>query len=472
MKRRTLPLSVWLVGGLVAMVVVGYLGAFLMAFSLERMFSPPRPEPSSQPQRDPASFEDLYLKVESQSDRWWDPAWQDALREELIRREVALTIRSADKRQIFLFPDASEVLGNGSGAPAAFETYQLGRTLRQVVVYSGANRVGQVDWRDIIGARQAGYIQPVDRSQMLIPLGIFLAVAITIWVAVTVVSRAVFKPLGAIARAARQINQGDLELDLPVTRITEVNDFVRAFGQMRDGLKESLSAQSQLEQERRLFVAAVAHDLRTPLTSVRGYLEGIRDGVARTPEMVDQYVGVALAKTASLERLVDGLFAYSRTEYLEQPPQKEPLQLGALIEAAARGIQPQAEARGVDLDLDAGPEDCVVNGDPAMLSRVIDNLLDNALRYTPQGGQITVGWRAGIGHGKCWVQDTGPGIPEEDLAHVFKPLYRADKARGTRTGGAGLGLAIARRLVEAHGGSITVENRGGARFTIILLSAP
>ncbi|HLN62760.1 MAG TPA: HAMP domain-containing sensor histidine kinase, partial [Symbiobacteriaceae bacterium] len=192
------------------------------------------------------------------------------------------------------------------------------------------------------------------------------------------------------------------------------------------------------------------------------------DGVANTPEKMSRYVGVALDKTATLERLIEGFFAYSRVELLEQPPQREPVDLGALLAGAVAAAGPRAQGRSLSLSLDEGPEPCTVNADAAMLTRVVDNLLENAIRYTPEGGAITVGWRSGIDHARFWVQDTGPGIPPDDLGRVFQPLYRGDKARGSRTGGSGLGLAIARRLVEAHGGTISVENDGGARFTVTL----
>jgi signal transduction histidine kinase len=465
-ERRALPLKVWLVGGIVAMVLVAYAGAFIVALVSENLLAPKQAPASAR--RDPQSLTDLYQRVESQSARWHDAQWWAAtVRPELEQQHVGLTVVDADNRVLYTFPDANELISKNLGWQP-YQVWDLGAAMRRVVVYDREQLVGSVTWNDIASAQSRNDQPQTDLSQIVIPVGIVVTVLLTIWGAVTLASRAVFKPLGALEQATERINRGDLDFEVPITRIREVNDFARAFAGMRDGLKESLSAQAALEQERRLFVAAVAHDLRTPLTSVRGYLEGIRDGVARTPGKVDQYVGVALNKTASLERLVDGLFAYSRTEYLDQLPQKEPLHLGALVAAAAQGIRPQAEAKGVRLVVDAGPEDCTIQGDSAMLHRVLDNLLDNALRYTATGGEINVGWRAGIDHGRVWVQDSGPGIPEEDLEQVFRPLYRSDRARGTRTGGAGLGLAIARRLVEAHGGSITVENRGGARFTVTL----
>ncbi|MFZ5818045.1 MAG: sensor histidine kinase [Bacillota bacterium] len=293
---------------------------------------------------------------------------------------------------------------------------------------------------------------------------VLLALGLLVWW----VGRSLNLPLKALGEAAHQVNRGELEFALPASRVRELNELAAAFAAMRDGLRESLTRQAELEQERRLFVAAVAHDLRTPLSSVRGYLEGLRDGVARTPEQVRRYVAVALEKAVALERLVDSFFAYARTEYLEQPPQREELELGELLRASAEALGPGAGGKGVALRLDGPPEPCPIRADRQMLGRVIDNLLENAIRHTPEGGTVTLGWRREGDRARFWVQDTGPGIPPEDLGRVFQPLYRGDRARSTRTGGAGLGLAIARRLVEAHGGSIAVENRTGARFTVTL----
>jgi signal transduction histidine kinase len=263
------------------------------------------------------------------------------------------------------------------------------------------------------------------------------------------------------------VAEGNLDVALPSSRVREVADLNASFEAMSAELRASLHHQAELEQERRLFIGAIVHDLRTPLFSLRGYLEGLAQGLADTPEKTARYVAVAREKAAALERLIADLFDFTRLEYLDQTPNREPLDLGALLRRLVEGIGPQAEAKGVRLALDVPPEACVVDGDVHQLTRAIENLLDNAVRYTPAGGSVRVECRSEADGVRFAVTDTGPGIPAHDLPHLFTPLYRGESSRNRRTGGAGLGLATARRILLAHGGDLTARNAptGGAVFT-------
>jgi signal transduction histidine kinase len=281
------------------------------------------------------------------------------------------------------------------------------------------------------------------------------------------IGRGVVRPLEAMSRAARRIAQGHLDFALPGSPVTEVAEVRAAFEAMRAGLKESIEQQAALEEERRLFIGAVAHDLRTPLFTLRAHLRGLQKGIAATPEKVREYVDECVARADALERLVADLFAFTRLEYLEQEPEHAPLELGALLRQAVEGVRPLAEARGIALALDGPAEPCPLLGDGHLLVRVVENVLDNALRHTPEGGRIRVRWSRADATLVFAVEDSGPGIAAPDLPHLFTPLYRGEASRNRQTGGAGLGLAIARRILRAHGGDLTAANgpRGGAVFT-------
>ena len=457
--KRSYSLRTWMLVGIVGLVLVPYIGTFGLVL-ITGMFEPevPREEP---PHREREAVELLYRRVESQSARWEEPSFLAEVQPNLDALRLSVRVIAPDGR-VILSTVAVESVRYGP----VERSYVPAPRLRQAAVYQGEREVGQVFWYDQVYSAPPAYsqVQNVIIGWIGIPALIVGTIALAVWLA----SRAVLAPLKKLSLAAGKINRGELDFDVPTSAVREVTEFAGAFDQMRAGLKESLTRQAAMEQERRMFIAAMAHDLRTPLSSVRGYLEGLRDGVASTPEKRERYISVALEKTGSLERLIESLFAFARTEYLEQPPQMESLVLGELLEGALSGLRPRAEAKGVTLRLDDGPEPCQISGDALMLARVIDNLLDNAIRHTPAGGEVTVGWRHGVDRCRFWVQDSGPGIPPGELAQVFEPLYRGDKARGTRTGGAGLGLAIAKRLVEAHGGEISVENWEGARFTVVL----
>ncbi|HKS70989.1 MAG TPA: HAMP domain-containing sensor histidine kinase [Ktedonobacterales bacterium] len=303
--------------------------------------------------------------------------------------------------------------------------------------------------------------------EIAVPLVAFaLTMASIAWLA----GRTVLRPLAAMRSAARQIAGGDLDIRLPDPPLREVADVADAFGAMGTALRQSLERQAELEQQRRMVIGAVAHDLRTPLFSLRGYLEGLDRGLADTPERAAHYLAVCRQQADALERLVADLFTYTRLDYLEEVPRREPLELGALLGAAVEGARPLAEERRLRLVV-SGPCDCALEGDAHLLTRAVENLLDNALRHSPPGGCVTVQWeRAAAGAWRFAVGDSGPGIAPADLPHIFDPLYRGDASRNRSTGGAGLGLAIARRILRSHGGELTAANRpgGGAELTATL----
>ena len=264
---------------------------------------------------------------------------------------------------------------------------------------------------------------------------------------------------------------------LPPSRAREVAAVGAALEGMSSALRDSLERQSaledqrqQVEEERKLFIGAIVHDLLTPLFMLRGYLKGLESGVAATPEKRAHYVAACRARIDALERLIADLFDYTRLEYLEQEPQSVPLELGDLLRESVEGVQPLAEARGIALSLDGPEEPCLLAGDGQLLARVVGNLLDNALRHTPAGGQISVCWWHEDTALVFAVADSGPGIAAHDLPHLFTPLYRGETSRNRQTGGAGLGLTIARRIMQAHGGELAAANgaRGGALFTATL----
>lgn len=285
------------------------------------------------------------------------------------------------------------------------------------------------------------------------------------------ISRLTLTPLARLGRATESIGAGDLNFDLPESGVRELRQLTDGFAAMRDRLRASLARQTALEQERRELIAAFSHDLRTPLTSIRGYVEGLRDRIARDPSRIDRYIDIILQKTAVLEQLIGDLFDYSRMELQEHHLKREKVTLGPFLEALVDAFKPQARARGVDLQIEGqGDGQHSVILDPHAMARVIDNLLDNALRHTATGGQVTLSWQVEGDHTHICISDTGEGIPAEDLPRLFQPLFRGDRSRSRTTGGAGLGLAIAKRIVDSHGGTIRVESRAGegTRFVITL----
>jgi signal transduction histidine kinase len=210
------------------------------------------------------------------------------------------------------------------------------------------------------------------------------------------------------------------------------------------------------------MAADVAHELRTPLTVIAGYIEAMRDGVlAPTPDRL----GVIYGEMEHLQHLVGDLRTLSQADAGELKLNTQPVDPRGLLQQTSAAFAHQAEQKGVRLELLVASDLPPVRADEIRLAQVLDNLLTNALRYTPSGGRIILGAAAHGDRVALTVQDTGPGIPAEALPLIFDRFYRADPSRAETAGQSGLGLAIAKALVEAHGGTLTVESTLGQGTT-------
>jgi signal transduction histidine kinase len=224
---------------------------------------------------------------------------------------------------------------------------------------------------------------------------------------------------------------------------------------------------------RRDLIGNISHDLRSPLASIQGYLETM---VLKEPQLTAEerrtFLQVSLRNTANLQRLVEELLELAKLDARQVELRPEPLQIAELAQDVALKLAPEAQGAGVSLTVEPGADLPLVTGDVGMIERVLTNLMENALRFTPAGGAVRtiLELEPEPNAVRVTVSDTGTGITPEDLPHVFERFYRADKSRDRTTRGAGLGLAIARQIVELHGSSLRVQSRPGegTRFSFAL----
>lgn len=222
-----------------------------------------------------------------------------------------------------------------------------------------------------------------------------------------------------------------------------------------------VTEETRLEGMRRDFVANVSHELRTPLATVKGYVETLLDGAMDDRQVCERFLHTVAAETERMTGLVQDLLLLSQLEHRQASWHMEPVDLRDPAEQALERLRPAAERKRLQLILDA-PEDLpLVDGDEARLTQVFSNLLSNAVEFTPPGGRVTVSLRTEPGRLACAVEDTGVGIPPQDLARVFERFYRVDKGRSRELGGTGLGLSIAQEIVQAHGGDISIDSTAG-----------
>jgi signal transduction histidine kinase len=271
-------------------------------------------------------------------------------------------------------------------------------------------------------------------------------------------------------QAAQEIASGDLSVRVPVTGNDEMASLARTFNTMAGRLQAADQKQRELETLRRNLIAWAGHDLRTPLASIRAIVEALADGMVEEPETVDRYLHTAQREIRSLSLLIDDLFELAQLEAGGLRLELHPNSLSDLISDTIESFSELAARQEVSLegDVEAGVDP--VTMDAGQIGRVFSNLLSNALRHTPAGGRVRV-LATTIAEGvQVEIHDTGEGIDAQDLPHIFERFYRGEKSRSRATGGAGLGLAIAKGLVEAHGGYIGVDStpEQGTRFTFIL----
>ncbi len=268
---------------------------------------------------------------------------------------------------------------------------------------------------------------------------------------ISLMSRRVLSSVRTLNSAADRLGRGDLSQRVPARGRDEISELGRTFNVMADGLENA-------ERQRRNMVADVAHELRTPLSNIQGYVEAVRDGVlpadAATIETIHK-------QGLNLAHLVEDLRALAEAESPDLRLDRQPYSVNDLVAASVEAFRPRADAGGVSVGLDGDDRLPVAEIDRTRITQVVGNLLDNAIRHTPSGGSVTVSTRTAGPDVSVTVADTGEGIPAEVLPYVFERFYRADPSRARTTGGAGLGLTIAKQLVEAHGGTISVESTQG-----------
>lgn len=270
--------------------------------------------------------------------------------------------------------------------------------------------------------------------------------------------------------AAREITRERLDVRVPVQGKDEMANLARTFNHMIAELEAATHKQEELDTMRRNLIAWVGHDLRTPLASVRAIVEALADGMIEDPEVEARYLATAKREIAALSLLIDDLFELAQIEAGGPSLELGSNSLSDLISDTIESFSELAARGQVDLSGYVASGVDPVTLDARQIGRVLSNLVGNAVRNTPPGGRVEIRASATEGSVRIDVIDTGEGIEAADLPHVFERFYRAEKSRSRATGGAGLGLAIARGLVEAHGGEIEVESMPGhgttLRFTL------
>jgi signal transduction histidine kinase len=289
--------------------------------------------------------------------------------------------------------------------------------------------------------------------------------AAALWLA----GRWMVAPLAGLSAQVDKVAGGDLSIAVPSSRISEIANISQAVEGMTAALGETAQRRAEADEARRFLVTSVAHDLRTPLFALRGHLQAIGSHLGNPAEHLER----AEARADALERLIGNLFAYTRDDYTQPAPQLEAVPVADLLQEVTAGLEHTTRLRDNTFDLD-GNQALEVIVDRDRLKRTLTNILDNAVRYSPAGAPIHISWAAADESTvQITVRDDGPGIHPDLLPHVFEPGIRGTPPADNLDGGAGLGLTIAKRLLEHQHAGITVHNQptGGAVVSLTLRRA-
>jgi signal transduction histidine kinase len=332
------------------------------------------------------------------------------------------------------------------------------RTLRAQVLAAAVAALGVGG----LAAFALAWLMVLEASDVRTVVGVLLLTAVVAAVVVVLATAPLGRDARRLEHTLRRIEEGERDVQTGVQRSDELGHVARAVDELTHRLHVLEEERRIYEAERATMLSNIGHDLRTPLAALQAAIEALADGVAPDP---DRYLRSMRHDVVALASLVDDLFLLSRIESgrLELP--RTAVDLTEIAEEAVEALLPAAEARGIVLDLRA-PAPVLVRGNPNALARVIRNLVDNAIRHAPTGSVVIV--EAGLSGPVVRVVDEGPGFPQDFRQHAFDRFSRADASRTRTTGGAGLGLAIARGLVEAHGGTIWIEDAPGGRVAFAI----
>lgn len=291
-----------------------------------------------------------------------------------------------------------------------------------------------------------------------------LVVAPVIWIT----SKDIIQPLRQLEKGSQRIAEGDLNFRLKANNRNEVGRVVRSFEVMRAELKKSIDSKLEVEQNRKELIANMSHDLKTPITAIKGYVEGIRDGVADSPEKLDRYLETIYVKSLDMDRMIDDLFLFSKLDLKNETFEKEVLSIQDFCESCLAELHMQYDPKGIRLlgTCQLEPEARVMM-DSQKIKRVILNIVNNAIKYMDKPSkELTFEFTQTETDFSVKITDNGLGIAEKELARIFERFYTVDPSRNQDVGGTGLGLAIAKEIIEQHSGRIQASSEKGVFTTI------
>ncbi len=298
----------------------------------------------------------------------------------------------------------------------------------------------------------------VDLMISVLLILLFTAGMLTVWI-----YQGIINPIHKLQLATENIKAGNLDFTVEADGKDEIGELCRNFEEMRFRLKESEEEKLAGEKENRVLISNISHDLKTPITAIKGYVEGIMDGVADTPQKQEKYIRTIYNKANEMDTLINELTLYAKIDTNRIPYNFSRINVADYFEDCVEEVGLDLEAKNIRLNyIDYADKDVLIIADPEQLRRVINNIISNSIKYLDkEQGFINIRIRDVGDFIQIEFEDNGKGIPAKDLPYIFDRFYRADASRNSSTGGSGIGLSIVKKIIEDHGGKIWVNSKEG-----------
>lgn len=422
-------------------------------------------------------YEDMKVKVEENPAQFADTGYLDELSQELSDKLSCLVVR-VNGRIIY----NSTSLPNADIRKILPEYSDTKENISDVGTYKGGeyqNLIKQLNFRDSEGnyysvsiVTSLKQILPqikafiVEVIMVIIFVLMITSLGLTLWIYSSIV-----RPLNKLKLATNNIKEGNMDFEMPKVSNNEIGDVCRDFEDMRVILKNSSEEKLKSDVEEKELIRNISHDLKTPLTAIKGYVEGLQDGVANTPEKQAKYIQTIANKVNDMDKLIDELTIYSRLDTNRVPYTFVRCNVSDYFGDCCEEIGTELEASQIGLEYnDHLTEPAYMNVDPEQLKRVVNNIISNSVKYMAEGrqGRITIDLYDEGDYIHVIFSDNGIGIAAKDIEHVFERFYRTDESRNSKHGGSGIGLAIVKKIVEDHKGKIWAESVEGEGTTMHL----
>ena len=334
----------------------------------------------------------------------------------------------------------------------------------------------QVDYENVDGKECSAFI--VTKTDQIAPqitsmarelavvtvlILVFTSLGLSLWI-----YRGVIGPLGQLKKATQNIKDGNLDFTVEPCGVAEINDLCEDFEEMRIRLKETAEEKVEFDKENKALISNISHDLKTPITAVKGYVEGIMDGVANTPEKMDRYIRTIYNKANEMDTLLNELTLYAKIDTNRIPYNFAKINVSEYFNDCVEEIGLDLETKNIRLAyFNYVDENVLIIADPEQLRRVIHNIIGNSIKYLDkQQGFINIRIKDVGDFIQVEIEDNGRGISARDLPYIFDRFYRADASRNSATGGSCIGLSIVKKIIDDHGGKIWATSKKGEGTTI------